>query len=243
MKKSLLYLILLFLTHLSFSQDFEFHLTLNINNTIRPEVDTISPDFFKSIKKEGFQSIIEPSENNTNDKTLSKKNLQNKKHMDSLVKVLIHKYPKSIILKDSCLILNGTDTTITACIRVETENQSSSTYTIRDYSKGYLIIYHSVSEDKEYILYNPQNRSYSFIADYPYFINDSIIYSTDNLFSEGQFQLLSLKRDNSFFSFISSYWEMEECYRVGKIFYISFKSTKLVPAKWKYIKIDFNAVF
>lgn len=243
-------LICVLLTTSGFSQNWDFIITLHENNTIKPKIDSIDFESFKKIRKTGIssgplaQSIYFSNEQNQAVgsiwKTIEQNKSQNALRIDSLVRLLKNKYASSFSEKDSCLILNGFDKKIEICNNKNSnDNTAFTSYQFKDYQKQYLVIEKNGYEQWEYILFNPRTRNYKYLEHTPYFMNDSIVYCSDNYYSEGGFQIMHLT-DKPYFGFESYNWELEECYRVEKVFYISFRSNFNRNIKPKYLKINFN---
>jgi hypothetical protein len=231
----------------SFSQRLDFKISFHHENTFIPKIDTIDYQSFEKIKAIGFQSVplsATPGQNIDSlveaiDYTIR----QNEIRMDSVVKVLKHKYSAALQQKDSCLTLNGIDNQILICNnRNQNDNQAWSSYKFSDYQKGYIVVEHDGYEQWEYVLFNPKTRIYKSAHYSPVFVNDSIIYTSGNYYSEGGFQYMQLT-SNLYFGFESYDWELRECYRVKNVFYFYFKSNRHDKECYKYLKIDFEKVF
>jgi hypothetical protein len=250
MKSFSLLLICVLLTTSCFSQNRDFIITLHKNNNIKPKIDSIDFESFNKIRKTGISSgpiaqsiYFSYEQNKAADsiwKTIEQNKRQNALHLDSLVRLLKNNYASSFREKDSCLILNGFDKKIEICNNKNSiDNTTLTYYEFKDYQKDYLVIVKNGYEQWEYILFNPRTRNYKYLEHSPYFMNDSIVYCSDNYYGEGGFQIMHLT-GKPYFGFESYDWELEECYRVGKVFYISFRSNFNRNIKPKYLKFNFN---
>jgi hypothetical protein len=70
-------------------------------------------------------------------------------------------------------------------------------------------------------------------------VNDSIIYTSGNYYSEGGFQFMQITGD-LYFGFETYNWELRECYRVNNVFYFYFKSNLSQAERPVYLKIRFE---
>jgi hypothetical protein len=248
MKKVFLQTVFICYCFFCFSQENDIKFSFSERNRLNPIIDTISQKQFVSIRKNGIQSIPQPWIKYQNLDSLNRvykdNEGKNTLKMDSLFRKIRLKYSNSFSQTDSCLILKAIDTLITICnYQNDSLFQHWSTYKLKDFYKGYLIFLETGYESWDYILFNPKTKKYCFISDYPYFINDTIIYSSGSYYGDGQFELFCLKNDKLYFRFDTFNWEMEECYRLNRVFYIALKSMKTLPYKVKYIKVDFNGLF
>lgn len=229
-----------------YSQDNGLEIIPDEENTINPKIEYIDYEAFVKIRKIGinsappFQSIYSTSEMNRAADSLMKVQVINKEKnsslADSIFKLMKVKYPTSIYEKDCCLVLNGYDRKIEIC-RIRRYEDTIS-YGFLNYERNYLVIKKMGYEYWQIILFNPQTGNYNFLKHEPHFFNDSIVYCSDNNFGSGEFQVIDITGKLHYG--IQSYWSIEECYRVGKVFYLSFQ---LNLAQKKYIKIDFNEYF
>jgi len=252
MKSCLLLLLSALLAFSCFSQDRDFIISLHDNNTIKPKIDSIDVESFIKIRKIGISSgplsqsiYFSDEQNRAADsiwKTIEQNRKQNALHMDSIVRLMKKKYASSFLEEDSCLILNGFDRKIEICKRNRAGDANWSSYEFKDFQKDYLVIEKDGYEQWVYILFNPRTRNYKYLEYPPYFMNDSIAYCSDNYYGEGGFQILQLT-GKSYFGFESYNWELEECYKVDKVFYLSFRSSICRNMKPKYLKINFNKIF
>jgi len=243
-------LICVLLTTSCFSQNRDFIITMHENSNIEPKIDSIDFESFKKIRKTGISSgplaqsiYFSDEQNQATDsiwKTIEQNKRQNALRIDSLVSLLKNNYVSSFHEKDSCLILNGFDKKIEICNNKNSnDNTTFTSYEFKDYQKDYLVIEKNGYEQREYLLFNPQTRNYKYLAHTPFFMNDSIVYCSDNYYGEGGFQIMHLT-GKTYFGFESYNWELEECYRVEKVFYISFRSNFNQNIKPKILKFNFN---
>jgi len=243
----LLLLLGFFMYQKSFSQQGDFAISFDHENTFVPKIDTIDVQCFGKIRPIGFQSIP-PSAKPGQDvdslvKAFDKSRRDNKIRMDSVFKILKNKYPEAFQETDSCLTLNGKEKQILICNnRDQHDIQNWSEYNFSDYQKGYLVVEKDGYEQWEYILFNPKTKVLKSVSNAPVFINNSIIYTSGNYYSEGGFQYIQLTGD-LYFGFETYGWELRECYRVKNVFYFYFKSNRLDKEQDKYIRIDFGKNF
>ena len=246
MKYIVLILLGFFLYQKSFSQQGDFRISLHHENTFTPKIDTIDDLCFEKIRSIGFQSIplsAKPGQNGDSlVKAFDKSRRDNKIRMDSVFKILKNKYPEAFQETDSCLILTGKEKQLLICNnRDQHDIQNRSEYNFSDYRKGYLVVEKDGYEQWEYVLFNPKTRVHKSVHYPPVFINNSIIYTSGNYYSEGGFQYIQLTGD-LYFGFETYGWELRECYRVKNVFYFYFKSNRLNKEKDKYIRIDFGKI-
>lgn len=250
MKPAALLILFLSVGLACFSQSNEFEIYFHNDNTIKPKIDTIDAESFFRIRRVGvssgpvIQSIYLPEEINRAADSIWKSNKLNKEkkrqQIDSIVRVMKEKYPSAFNEDDSCLILNCSDKKIELCHHKSANIKAQTSYSFIDFEKNYLIIEKSGYESWEYILFNPQTRNYAYFEFPPFFINDSIAYCSDNYYGSGGFQIRHLS-GKFYFGFGSDSWELEECYRIDKVFYFSFRLS--YTSKAKYLRIDFNDCF
>jgi len=252
MKFNILVFLILLLGLTCYSQDRDFRIFFHDKNTIKPKLDSIDFESFNRIRKIGIssgpliQSIYLPEEINRAADSIWKADElyrgQHALHMDSLVRLMKQNYPSAFYEKGACLILNGFDKKIELCKHKSDNMKASTSYEFKDYTNNYFVIEKSGFESWEFILFNPQTRNYKFFEHEPHFMNDSIAFCSDNYYGEGGFQLMHLA-GKFYFGFESYSWELEECYRIEKVFYLSFRSNFNRDIKSKYIKINFNKCF
>lgn len=252
MKFSFQVLLILFFGFTCYSQDRAFKIYFHENNTIKPKIDSIDYVNFIRIRRIGIssgpliQSIYLPDDINRAADSIWKAFELNKglnaSRMDSLVRLMKENYPSAFYEKDSCLILNGSDRIIEICKHRSDNMKAETSYEFKDYIRDYFVTVKTGYESWEYILFNPQTRNYKYFEHNPYFMNDSIAYCSDNYYGEGGFQIMHLF-GKFYFGFESYNWELEECYRVDKVFYLSFRSNFNRNMEPKYIKINFNKCF
>jgi hypothetical protein len=252
MKYSLPLLLLLFSWFTCYSQDRDFSLYFHEKNTIKPGIDSIDSVSFFKIRRTGIrsgpviQSIYLPDEINRAADSTWKANESNKKQktsrMDSIVRLMKEKYPSAFQEKDSCLILNGSDQKIKICRSRCGDMKEMTYYEYKDYIRDYLLIEQCGYESWIYLLFNPKTRNYKYFEHTPYFINNSIAYCSDNYYGEGGFQIIHML-GKFYFGFETYSWELEECYRIDKVFYPSFRSNYNQNLKPKYITINFTKCF
>jgi hypothetical protein len=253
MKSRLLLFISTILMLSCFSQQRDFTISFHEKNTFKPNIDSIGFEAFVKIRKTGIrsgpltQSIYFSDEQNREAdstwKTIDLNKRQQDLHMDSLVRILKKNYAKAFFEKDSCLIINGIDNKIVICNnRNRKDDLSWTSFKYLDYQKGYLIIQKEGNERWEYILFNPRTRNYKYFEHPPCFLNDSIVYCSANYYGEGGFQIMQLT-GKSYFGFETYNWVLEECYRIDKVFYFSFRSNFRPNMTPKYFCIDVSKYF
>jgi len=223
----------------------DFKLTFQIENTVKPKIDTIDIETFKKSITNGIQSVFQPWTDTRSIDSIElvykTKERKNRIRMDSIMNVLSKKYSKSIRRTDTCLILYGIDKIISLCTRVQGDEKSHTSYEIIDYQNGYLVVDEIGWESKHYILFNLDTRNYSYLNRNPFFINNSIAYCSDNYYGVGEFQLISLK-DNSIYFGMFCDWEIRACYKVKSTFYLQFSNHDKAGTS-RFIKVDFKAIF
>jgi hypothetical protein len=252
MKFSIQVILILFLGFTCYSQNRDFKIYFHKNNSIKPKLDSIDFESFNRIRRIGIssgpliQSIYLPDEINRAADSIWKANKVNKGknayRMDSLVRLTKQNYPSAFYEKGTCLILNGSDQKIEICKHKSDNMKASTFYEFKDYTNNYFVIEKSGFESWEFILFNPQTRNYKYIEHKPCFMNDSIAYCSDNYYGEGGFEIMHMF-GKFYFGFESYNWELEECYRVDKVFYLSFRSNYNRNMKPKYVRINFNKCF
>jgi len=250
MKHLILVILILFLGFTCYSQDRDFRIYLDENNTIKPELDSIDFESFNRIRKIGIssgpliQSIYLQEINRAADSIWKANELNkgmNASRIDSVVRLMKQNYPSAFYENGACLILNGFDQKIELCKHKSDNMKASTSYEFKDYTNNYFVIEKSGFESWEFLLFNPQTRNYKFFEHVPHFMNDSIAFCSNNYYGEGGFQLMHMA--GKFYFGFESNWELEECYRIEKVFYLSFRSNFKQYLNPKYIKIDFNECF
>jgi hypothetical protein len=252
MKFSIQIILIFFFGFSCYSQDHDFRIYFHKNNTIEPKLDSIDFKSFNSIRSIGIssgplsQSSYLPDEINRAADSICKANELNKGknayRMDSLVRLMKQNYPSAFYEKDSCLILNGLDQKIELCKHKSNNMKASTSYEFKDYTNNSFVIEKSGFESCEFILFNPQTKNYNLFEHEPRFMNDSIAFCSGNYYGLGGFQLIHIA-GKFYFGFETYNWELQECYSVEKIFYLSFRPTFNREMDPKYIKINFNKCF
>lgn len=216
--------------------------TFHPANNITVEVDSIdSAEYFysKQLGIEILESHIQMGKINWDSlyKADELKYKRNKIYMDSLFPVIRAKYPKAFSTKDSCLYLNGNDTVAKVCIH-HSDDKSSEGYSFEKYENNFLVIQQGGYEWWNFILFNPEKGIIKSIADKPFFINDSIVVSAGNYYSEGEFQLMDVN-GTLYFGFDTFNSEMIESFHIKNHFYFSFQPNDDFKAKKIYIQLRF----
>jgi len=212
-----------FFCNSAYSQYEDFKLSFDSHNTIKPIIHSIDYEYFTQVKKIGFKSMPEVVQQCDNwDSLISVDEIELMRHkirMDSVFNVLQLKYPQAFLQMNSCLSLFCTDTTFKICNQKEDNIKSETSYRFVDYQYGYLIVEHTGYEQWEFVLFNPKSRVLKLTNNLPYFANDSIVSSSGNYSGDGNFQLMQTN-GNLYFGFESYDWEINECYRINKKFYL-----------------------
>lgn len=205
---------------------------------IKYQVDSIDSAEFFNFKKTGIE-ILHPSQNFFNWDSVyaawEEQRRLNKIYMDSVFKELYTNYPKAFELKDSCLFLFAKDTLQKICMNFS-ENHSAEGYSFEKYQHNCLIIEHGGYEWGEYLIFNPAEGRLKTVENIPVFINDSIVTSAGNYYSEGSFEILNMK-DNSRFAFVTFDHELLESFLKETTFYFAFRPNKKHKSSNEYYKI------
>lgn len=252
MKTFLLLLFSICIPFASFPQKINGILYEHPQNTLHPGIESMDYESFNAIRKTSIsssplaQSIYFPDELNRKadsiSKTLRNNRVQDSLRLDSIVSWLKTTYTSAVIETDTCLILTGFDKKIELCKRNGPDEKDWSSYEFRDYQRDYIVIGKYGYEIWEYIVFNPKTGNYRFLEHSPLFLDDSIVFCSDNYYGEGGFQIMQLT-GKAYFGFESYGWELEECYRVNKMFYFSFRSNKDRSLKPRYLTINFDTYF
>lgn len=207
-------------------------------NNIAYEIDSIDSVEFFNFKKTGIE-ILHPYQDFANWDSVyaawEEQRRLNKIYMDSVFRELHANYPKAFELKDSCLILFAKDTLRKICMHLSDDN-SAEAYGFEKYEHNYLVIAHGLNEWGENLIFNPAEGLLKSVDNTPVFLNDSIVTSAGNYYSEGGFQVLNMK-DNSSFAFVTFDLELLESFLKKTTFYFAFRPKHNYKASKEYYKI------
>jgi hypothetical protein len=195
--------------------NYPFRLTVHEGSNWNLKIDSITDKEFDQDKKQVYH-----------DKKLNG---------DSLLTVFAEKFKDVIILTDSCCILKGLDEDVKVCRRQPNNDREWTGYEGIDYDHGFLILMESGYESWSFISFNPITRQCTYTSNEPFFIDNNLIYSADNYYAEGQFQIINLK-ENKHFGFESFNWELTGSYRQENSILMEFTS----HMNKKYLRVTFN---
>jgi len=219
MKKTILTLLLIFITFLVHSQS-KYPLSVNIkkDSNWNLKIDTITAESFYHSKAHKFNFP--------------------KVNSDSILRSKAIEYKESITLTDSCCVLKGSNKTIELCNSRPKDDRQWTNFEFCFVENDYLIFYESGYEWWSYTIYNPLTREYANTSEFPIFINNDIFYSYGNYHTEGQFDLVDIK-NNRYFKTDFFNWELKNLYRIKKTFYLELESNDSIQ-EYKYLSIKYD---
>jgi len=134
-----------------------------------------------------------------------------------LLKSNLKKHKKSLVQKDSCIVLRSIKKDIKLCNNdLSKKDKSSSSNTFLGFQHGYLVF---LTEGYEYWYFN------------------FLVFSYGNCYGEGQFEILDLK-SNSHFSLDSFNWSVTNFYRIDNKCFMEFTSNQDFKIK-KFLRITY----
>lgn len=157
---------------------------------------------------------------------------------DSILKSITREFPKTIMQKDSCLVLRGVDRDLKLCKTKPFEVRKSTDYRLFNIKDQFLIFEQVGYESQRFVTFNPTTQEYFITAHLPIFINKNLVYSFGNYYTEGQFQIINNK-NNKYFGFETFNWKLTRFYKSDNTFIIELISNHSAKEK-KYLRIEYN---